>query len=371
MEKINLDCRYFRGDIPCKPHKEHGVHCDGCIYYDKIKFKILIIKLDAVGDVLRTTSILQGLKEKYRNSHITWLTRQQSLPIFENNNMVDAVIDYSAESFLQIQSEHFDLVINPDAAPKNARLAQAARGDIKIGFGYHGKGHVYPFNDNAQKWFEMGLFDDVKKANTLTYQQIILDMIGLSPSSHEIALNLSDDEERFAEDFCNKHNIDRSKLKIGLNTGAGGRWDFKKWTVKGFSRLIEMIIGSLPEAPILLYGGPEEKERNEYLSRTYAGTVIDTGCDNSLREFISLLNICDILVTGDTMALHMALGLHKKVVALMGPTSPSEIELYGRGKIICADMDCLCCYKQTCEERPNCMELIPPETVLNTIKELI
>ena len=47
---------------PCDPHKKDGVKCDSCPYYKPINFKILIIKLDAVGDVLRTTSILMPLK---------------------------------------------------------------------------------------------------------------------------------------------------------------------------------------------------------------------------------------------------------------------------------------------------------------------
>lgn len=371
MEKINLDCRHFRGDIPCKPHKEYRVHCDGCEYYDKIGFKILIIKLDAVGDVLRTTCILQGLKEKYPNSHITWLTRQESLPLFKNNELVDVVIDYSAESFLQIQSEYYDLVINPDAAPKSARLAEPVKGDTKFGFGYHDRGYVYPFNKEAQRWFEMGLFDDVKKANTITYQQIILDMINLPSSSYEIILKLTDDERKFAKEFADKKRVNKNELKIGLNTGAGGRWEFKKWTIEGFSSLIRMIHKEYPGAKILLYGGTEERERNTYLSNKYAGDVVDTGCENSLREFISMIDICDILVTGDTMALHIAVALNKKVICLLGPTSYAEIELYGRGKKIYANIECLCCYRQTCDVSPNCMELITPEMVFNAIKELI
>lgn len=366
---INKDCRHFRGDIPCKPHKEFGVHCEGCKYYDKIEFKILIIKLDAAGDVLRTTCVLSGLKEKYPHSHITWLTRQESVPLFENNDLVDCVLEYSAESFLRIQRESYDLVINPDADPKSAIVAEVARG-IKIGFGYHKRGFVYPFNKEAQRWFEMGLFDDIKKANTLTYQQIILDMIGLAPSRHEIVLKLSADEKKFAREFNDKKGIKKEGLTIGLNTGAGGRWKFKKWTVEGFSRLIEMISENIPRATILLYGGPEEKERNIYLGGKYP-YVIDTGCENALRDFISLMDICDILVTGDTMAIHIAVALKKKVVALFGPTSPAEIALYGCGKKVYADIECLCCYRQTCDVNPNCMEQITPEMVFNAIKGLI
>jgi heptosyltransferase-2 len=234
---IHQDCRHFRGDVPCRPHKEHGVHCEECPYYDKIKFRILIVKLDAVGDVLRTTCILQGLKEKYPDFHITWLTREESIPLFNNNRMVDCVLDYSAESFLRVELEDYDLVINPDASPESAMLAEVSRGKKKAGFGYNERGYVYPFNREAQGWFEMGLFDDIKKANTLTYQKIILDMIGLKPYSYEIILELNAEEKEFARVFADKKGIKPGQLKIGLNTGAGGRWELKKWTVEGFSRL--------------------------------------------------------------------------------------------------------------------------------------
>ena len=58
MNDIKFDCRYFRGDVPCKPHKENGVHCvdergNDCQYYDPTGKKILIIKLGAIGDVIQ------------------------------------------------------------------------------------------------------------------------------------------------------------------------------------------------------------------------------------------------------------------------------------------------------------------------------
>src|SRR6266581_3059277 len=111
---IHQDCRHFRSDIPCSFHKLEGVHCQDCPHYNQINFKILIVKLDAMGDVLRTTCILPGLKEKYPGAHITWLTRRESVPLFFNNAIVDAVLDYSAESFLALQAEEFDVVLGLD-----------------------------------------------------------------------------------------------------------------------------------------------------------------------------------------------------------------------------------------------------------------
>ncbi len=381
--KIHQDCRYFKGNIPCIFHKQQRIHCAACQYYEKIVFRILIIKLDAVGDVLRTTCLLQGLKEKYQDSHITWLTRKNAIELFENNELVDTVLDYSPESFIQIQLEKYDLIINMDAAPLSAQLTMLAKGDKKIGFGYDEKGFVYPFNEEAQKWFEMGLFDDIKKANAQSYQSIILNICGLEPSKHEVVFRLSKEERQFADGFKLKHGI-TGGVVVGLNTGAGTRWKQKSWTIEGFCGLIELIKAenirheqeemkeqagvNYQELKILLLGGPEEVERNKYLAKRYGDIVIDTRCDNTIREFGGLINLCDVVVTGDTLAMHIAIGLGKKVVALFGPTSHTEIELYGRGEKVCADdLECLCCYKKDCDIHPNCMESITPQQVLNAI----
>ena len=52
---FNPDCLHFKGHIPCKPHKQHGYHCADCPSYEKATKRILIIKLGAIGDVIRTT----------------------------------------------------------------------------------------------------------------------------------------------------------------------------------------------------------------------------------------------------------------------------------------------------------------------------
>jgi heptosyltransferase-2 len=158
-------------------------------------------------------------------------------------------------------------------------------------------------------------------------------------------------------------------LRIGLNTGAGGRWRWKKWTDEGQVELIRAIRATHPNARILLYGGPEERERNRALVRLAPEMLVDTGTENSLRQFGALVDLCDVMVTGDTMALHLASALGKRIVALFGPTSAPEIELYGRGtKILPTDMSCLGCYLSDCDVRPACMQRISPDTVLAAVE---
>ncbi len=108
----------------------------------------------------------------------------------------------------------------------------------------------------------------------------------------------------------------------------------------------------------LLLGGPAERERNDRLKARVQVPLLDPGCDNTVRHFAALLSHCDVVVTGDTLAMHLSLALGKRTVVLFGPTSAAEIELYGLGEKVVPDMTCLSCYKTSCDFVPNCMDLI-------------
>lgn len=346
--------------------------CDDCSHYQVNSINILVIKLDAVGDVLRTTCILSELKEKYRDSEITWITRESALPLFENNHLVEHVLSYeSTEAMLYTAVQEFDLVISLDAARDSAVLASRVKAKQKIGFGLDAKGHVYPFNKEGVGWLEMGAFDQKKKANTRSYQDLMLEICGLSAAKKDISLVLSDGEKAFANDFVLKHPMMRKKLKVGINTGASPRWQYKQWTMDGFSSLIRLIIDKT-DWVVLLYGGPHEVDRNAQLASIDPTRIIDTGTGNSLRRFFALVSLCDVFFTGDTLALHVATALKKKVVAYFGPTSSAEIDSYG-GQIIKvqSDLDCLVCYKPRCDFEPNCMNSLTPGRMFSALESAI
>jgi ADP-heptose:LPS heptosyltransferase len=366
---LKTDCKYFPGDRPCSFNKREVVKCDVCPYYETEQTRILIIKLEAVGDVLRTTCILHGLKEKYPKSEITWITCESAVPLFENNKFVDRVFVYeSTETILHVMVEEFDVVINLDSAPDSTVLASTVKSKERIGYGFDTKGNVFPFNIEAITWLEMGAFDELKKKNTRSFQDLMLDICRLKTTKKDIIVELSEEELKFARSFAERSGLNHQSLKIGINTGASNRWQFKQWTLEGFEKLIKLLL-ERTDATILLYGGPSEKERNEYLSKLHPTRVLNTDADNSLRQFFALVTLSDIFLTGDTLALHVATALKKKVIALFGPTSAAEIDAYN-GQIVKvqADLDCLVCYKPRCDFNPNCMNSIKPEQLFSLIK---
>ena len=87
---LKSDCRHFPGDRPCRFNKESGQTCPDCTHYESQGARILVIKLAALGDVLRTTAILPGIKEQFPNSYVVWLTLENSVDLLKGNPPVPA-----------------------------------------------------------------------------------------------------------------------------------------------------------------------------------------------------------------------------------------------------------------------------------------
>ena len=362
---IRTDCRHFPGDRPCDNHKAHQVTCRDCQIYAPRGKTVLIVKFDAIGDVLRTTSILPALREAHGECFVTWLTSPEAKDLFIGNPFVNEVLCNCSEYLPAVLSREFAVAINPDASPRSCEIAAVANARTKHGFVASPMGHIVPLNSAAQEWLTMGGCDQAKKENRKTYQQILHAICELDDASQHIVLNLTASEAAAAGHLRQSLGLDRCKPVVGLNTGAGGRWKHKKWTVTRFVELVEMMLASM-DVSILLLGGPAERERNEYIS-SFFGSHVTIATSGTVREFIKLVDLCDLVVTGDTLALHVAVGLRKRVVALFGPTSHHEIDLHGLGSRIVAAADCICCDSANCQRDTTCMDLITAEEVMGAV----
>lgn len=363
---IKADCLYYKGDKPCK----FKIFCDGCSYYKPFPQKILVIKCRAQGDVLRTTALLHGLKRKYPESHISWLIDEESLELIANNPFIDRVLPYRLEYIMPLIVEEFDVVISLDKEPPSTSVATLVKSPNKFGFGMNTLGNLIPFNTEAEYAYQLGIDDDLKfKQNTMTYQEIVAKTAEVEYKRDPYVFQIEKHHRKRAKDFFKKHNIPEDTLAIGLNTGAGVKFETKQWPAENYLKLIDYLSESI-EANIFLLGGKRETELNQSIEKNSKQKVYNTGNDNSLLEFAGFLSLMDIVVSSDTLGMHLAIAQEKKVVVLFGSTCPQEIDLYGRGVKLYAGVDCSPCYKQTCDDM-KCMEEITPEQVFEEIQKLV
>jgi heptosyltransferase-2 len=357
---VHFDCRHFLGYKPCV----HRRLCDGCPEYRPYGERILVIKLAAMGDVLRTTPLLRGLRREDPDCHITWLTEPNVIPMLRGIPEIDRLLPFGFESASHLELESFSRLYCFDKEPKATSLAMRIRARGKAGFGMTAFGTPSPLNADSEYTFELGINDPMKfRENTKTYPQLVYECARLPyPEPQEYVLpDLSaevDEERRRLEAL----GVAPDALKVGLNTGAGHVFATKRWTEEGYAALADRIAGDFGAA-ILLLGGPAEVERNTRIAALANHRLIDTGTSNTIRSFAGIVGNCDLVVTGDTLAMHIAIGQKVPVVVILGSTCHQEIELYGRGEMVVSDFDCSPCYMNRCPKDVTCMDAMSVDTV--------
>jgi ADP-heptose:LPS heptosyltransferase len=362
------DCIHFRGDKPCLFKRS----CGECPRYEAFgdRVKILILKCGAQGDVLRTTALLAGIARKYPRHHVTWVVDPDSVDLLAGNPLVDRVVPFEPVSYLPLSAQAFDILISLDKEPGVTALASTVRASRKFGFGMNEHGNLTVFNEAARYALRLGIDDALKyRQNRMTYQEVVAAAAEVEYRRDEYAFDPGDGAKRKAGDYMKAHGLDPERLRVGLNSGAGAKFETKQWPREHYLELIQGLTSSL-KADVFLLGGKREREFNTALEKGSARRVYNTGSDNTLLEFAGFVALMDVVVTSDTLGMHVAIALKKKVVAMFGPTCPQEIDLYGRGAKLFRSAACSPCYRQTCPDN-RCMKDITPGQVLDEVRKLV
>ena len=365
--ELKLDCRHFRSEKPCR----FGNPCKGCMHYEAAAPRVLIIKLDALGDVLRTTSVLRGLRGSLASKpHVTWLVDPSGIDLLRHNPMIDVLLSYEVNDLMRLQVERFDLVLSLDKAPRATSVAMLVRAGEKRGFGLNEYGNAFPLNAGAQYAFELGLDDDLKfRQNTRTYQETIFEACGLRYENDDYVYDLSPEGRAFQAEFAARHGL-RGRKVVAVNCGGSAAFANKMWAAEQIVDFVRRIRRDADVA-VMLCGAQLEATKMQDVVDAVGDAVIHTGLENTLDQFAALMGLADVVVTGDSLGMHLALALGARVVAMFGPTCAQEIELYGRGRKLVAGVECAPCYRRACERRPTCMESIRPETVAAEVGALL
>lgn len=357
---LKLDCRHFRGDKPC----QFGCACGDCAHYAPMGKRILIIKLDALGDVARTTPILRPLRANFDPCHITWLVDPAAEAMLRGNSLIDVVLPYAPQSLEPLRVEQFDLVLSLDKTRRAAAVAMWAQAPEKLGFGLSEFGTVFPLNPEAEYAFRLGLDDDLKfQRNTKTYQEIIFDCIKLPYEGDEYAIEVPEADRRHADRVLSRLNLSSDRKPLGLNLGGGSAFANKMWDAASAVRFLG-VLRDETECDVLLFGAERERAAIDEIIAARLPGVFSAGTDNTIPQFQALLGRCKVVITGDSLGMHLAIAERTPVIVLFGPTCAQEIELYGRGDKIVGPVPCVPCYRAGCTQSPTCMEAIEPEQVV-------
>jgi heptosyltransferase-2 len=360
-----LSCKRFSGYKPCFP--DHNCWEEGCKDYIPLGVKILIINLDAMGDVLMTTAQLPSIKRKFPESTIYWITLKNASPLLIQNPFIDYIYTFDAVSILILTQIKFDYIFNVDKSQQSCALLNNLSGEQKLGFGLDSSGKIIPLNKGAEYNFRLGMDDYFKfKVNQRTGQDYLAESFELDYQRDEYILHLTGEEISFIEKYKKKIGIRKKDRIIGFNTGCSELYPNKKMTITQHIILIKRLLKR--NYKIVLLGGPEDTERNKEIYSHFKGKIINTPTTEGLRRGVCYESIPNIIVTGDSLGMHIAIALKKYVIAWFGVSCWTEIDLYNHGvKLYQEDLLCSPCWKKQCPFNLECIKMVDLDRIITEV----
>src|SRR5260370_27794196 len=289
---------------------------------------VLIIKLGALGDVVRTTPLLRVLDAK-----ITWVTSARAAALLRGNPYIECLHCFEERQDV-LMGDKYDLVINLEDDQAAAKLASSFK-KASIAGAYMGE-HGITYTESASGWFDMSLnsrfgkakADELKMSNRKTYQEFIFAMIGRLFRGEEYVLNMP------------LTKLQEPSL-VGLEARAGEVWPMKRWNK--YEELAERLEGAGFKIKIF-----QQRER--------------------LLDYVDDVNECEYVVCGDTLAMHLGLALLKKVAAIFTCTTPYEIHDYGRMIPIVSPLYTKYFYRR--DSVPEAADAIPTDAVFKAVRQM-
>lgn len=247
-----------------------------------------MIKLNATGDVVRTTTLLHRLQ-----GQITWVTATNNLDLLKGVH--PNVRSLTWEQRDQALDRDYDLVISLEDEVETAAFVKSTRHQRVFGAYLNDEGRVR-YSDDAHRWFDLSLIsvygrqraDELKYVNRSTYQELIFDGLGFE----------------FAGENCFLPKPARTDLSgdIAIAPVAGPVWPMKNWAY-------------YKELQVKL-----EAEGLKVNVLPKRGSILEHLGDVAQHR---------VLVGGDSLPMHLALGVGTSCVSIFNCTSPWEIHDYG------------------------------------------
>jgi heptosyltransferase-2 len=339
---------------------------------------VALIKTGALGDVVRTTALVPGLLRLDPDARITWITAPGALDLVRHHPGVARAASIADGPDAPWRRDRYDRIVSLDDGDQEGRLASplAARGG-RLSGAYQAPDGRRLYTPDLDAWFGMGVLrpegqggltaaNALKARNGRTVAEILHDGLGLPGPVGRPLVPVPAPDARAADDRLDAAGLLGRRPLVGLNTGAGARWRLKSWGEGQTAELARRLADDRGAAVVVL-GGPAEGDRNARIVAEAGrpGRVVAGPIDLPLLGFAAILARLDLLVTSDSLALHLAVSQGTPVVAFFGPTSSAEIALHGLGEKVVTPLPCRCCYLRDCDVRPDCMRSIPVESLLS------
>jgi len=315
--------------------------------------RILIVKHGALGDVVRTSYFAGALRRKFgKRLELYWVTAPTSQALLSQNPYIDNLIT----SFADLDSVKFDVVYSlDDELPIVSEVSRLNAKRIAGAFLADGK---LTYSPEAAEWFDMGLLskfgkvraDELKRSNVRGHAEIFQRIFDVDDVLPEFFLDA--DCKATAENFFSGFGP-----LVGINPYAGGRWPSKEIRDEELHALVRAFCERSVVSrhlTIVLFGAREDRLRNlafleSFESRSMKQSILVADTDASLMTLSSYISCMNLMISSDSLAMHLAIAQSVPTLAFFAPTSASEIDSFGICEKLISTAPDYCSYAKDCD----------------------
>ncbi len=310
--------------------------------------KILIIKLDHIGDVLLATPVITNLKLCYPQAHIAMLVGSWSKSIIESNPYLDEIFCYDAPFFcrngkpasfkgavkllIRLRREQFDLLVELRGNLLTLILAASKGGKCRL--------------DRATQRIESKLFNLTLSEHEVEINLDALRYANTPVKSHRTLFCVPQECQIWAKTFLKEISILESKPIIAIHPTSPVL--IKRWPLERFAELADILIKKF-DAQILFLGLASEGEIIAEIQSLMKVKSFNIAGRTNLQQLAGVLQSCQLYIGNDSGPMHLAATVGMPVIGLFGPSSPQRFGPHGSNCIAIRKTDCPPCMKESCK----------------------
>ena len=339
--------------------------------------KILLIRLDHIGDLLMTTPALRALRTAYPKAEIHLLVKEVTSKVLELNPNLDRIITFNApwtttgperafwpkvaRVIRSLRQERYDCVIDFRADPREALLSLFTGAPNRLGYGERGGGFCFTH-----------LIDYDPEEHEIRQAINLLSPLEVNSNGDQMDFIFSSEDREMAETILRKAGIKPGSKLAGIHPGAAS--PFKRWTEEGFAGLGDILIEKGYQ--VMLLGAPGDKNLIASIAKQMKNLPAIV-CDINLRVLGAVIKRLDCLICNDSAPSHIAQAVGTRAVVLYGPTHDKITGPLNRGIHTVArnPVSCAPCWRPGtrfgCEYDLQCWKGLRVEDVLKTVEEII
>jgi heptosyltransferase I len=305
--------------------------------------RVLVIRLGAVGDVIRALPATHLLKSTFPRLHLAWIVEDLSHDLLEKNPEIDEVIRFprgELQSNLirprrlaarlaglraDLAARRFDLAIDFQGSFKSGLVTRLSGAPRRIGFG---PGHARELSFLCtNEWVRPGS----RWLNRVERNLLLAEAVGAAGDEIRVVLPESPDEAGRAQQILRETSPGGDPVVV-LAPGTSVRQRHKRWSYGNFSRLAGLLRRSLGAVPVVAWGPGEESLAQTVVSESSGAARALPAV--GLRLLASILRRSALFVGADTGPMHLAWSVGCPVVAIFCTTDPRLNAPLGEAHIV-------------------------------------